>query len=57
MRITLRSLNNKDYWNQRWESIDADEVMQNIESYPLKYAIKSTQYNNKEQKILEAGCG
>ena len=57
MRITLRSLNNKDYWTQRWENIDADEVMQNIESYPLKFAIKSTKYNNKEQKILEAGCG
>lgn len=57
MRITLRSLNNKDYWTQRWDNIDADEVMQNIESYPLKFAIKSTKYNNKEQKILEAGCG
>jgi len=57
MRITLRSINNKDYWHQRWETIDADDVMQNIESYPLKFAIKSTKYNNKDQKILEAGCG
>ena len=50
MRITLRSLNNKDYWNQRWESIDADEVMQNIEEVKL---LKES--NPHSSKDLESG--
>ena len=57
MRKTFRSNNNKDYWQDRWNSIDADEVMLNKESYPLKYAINAIKYNEKNQKILEAGCG
>ena len=31
--------------------------MLNQESYPLKYAINAIKYNEKNQKILGAGCG
>lgn len=57
MRKTFRSKDNKDYWKQRWQSIETDEVMFNETIYPLKYAIKAIKYNDKSQKILEAGCG
>ena len=57
MRKTFRSKDNKAYWQHRWESIDADDVMLNHESYPLKFAIKAINYNKRNQKILEAGCG
>jgi SAM-dependent methyltransferase len=57
MRKTFRSKDNKDYWEERWKSIKTDKVMFNEKIYPLKYAIKATKYNDKSQKILEAGCG
>lgn len=57
MRITLRSTDNKEYWKQRWDNIDADEIMINENEYPLKYAIKTIIKKDKDQKILEAGCG
>ena len=41
MRITLRSTDNKEYWKQRWDNIDADEIMINENEYPFKYAIKT----------------
>ena len=55
MRITYRYQNNLDYWTKRWQSIEIDESMNNTDSYPLKYATKVV--TNKNQKILEAGCG
>ena len=57
MRKTFRAENNRDYWTNRWDKIDADEVMQNSNTYPLKYAIEALKFNNNNQKILEAGCG
>ena len=57
MRETFRAQDNKSYWTQRWESIDADDVMLNENIYPLKYAIEAISSNSKKQKILEAGCG
>ena len=57
MRETFRSEDNKAYWTKRWESIDADEIMENDESYPLKYTLETISYKDKNQKILEAGCG
>ena len=57
MRKTFRAENNRDYWANRWDKIDADEVMQNSNTYPLKYAIEALKFNNNNQKILEAGCG
>lgn len=57
MRKTFRSNSNKDYWKSRWRSIDADDIMLNYKSYPLKYAINTIEFNKKDQKILEAGCG
>ena len=41
----------------RWDNIDADEIMINENEYPLKYAIKTIIKKDKDQKILEAGCG
>lgn len=55
MRITYRQNNVKDYWNKRWQDIPADSPMQNLDAYPLKYAIKMI--TDKKGKILEAGCG
>ena len=45
----------KDYWTKRWDDIPADEPMENLGVYPLKYAQMTVK--DKEGKILEAGCG
>ena len=55
MRITYRSTKNKNYWNNRWENIPADEPMDNLDAYPLKYSEMCIK--NNDGKILEAGCG
>ena len=55
MRITYRNINNKDYWNNRWEDIPADEPLTNTSAYPLKYS--EMLIKNSESQILEAGCG
>ena len=55
MRITYRYKNNKLYWTDRWDSIEADDQMQNDNVYPLKYAKKLIK--KKSSLILEAGCG
>jgi|TARA_B100000767_G_scaffold205911_1_gene192762 2-polyprenyl-3-methyl-5-hydroxy-6-metoxy-1,4-benzoquinol methylase len=57
MRETFRSLDNFDYWEKRWESIEADDAMINKDKYPLKYTLETIKLNNSNQKILEAGCG
>ena len=57
MRETYRSEDNKTYWTKRWDSIDADEIMENTEKYPLKYTLEAISLKNENQKILEAGCG
>ena len=55
MRVTYRNSSNKDYWNKRWTSIPADNSMNNLNAYPLKYAEMIIQEN--DGPILEAGCG
>tara|TARA_B100000686_G_C16651283_1_gene895713 strand:- start:204 stop:1004 length:801 start_codon:yes stop_codon:yes gene_type:complete len=55
MRITYRSKDSKEYWTDRWDAIEADLPMTNINKYPLKYALEVA--TNKEESILEAGCG
>jgi SAM-dependent methyltransferase len=55
MRITYRARGVKEYWATRWEDIPADEPMQNLNVYPLKYAEMTVR--DKDAKILEAGCG
>ena len=55
MRVTYRSANNKDYWTKRWADIPADNPMENLNVYPLKYAEMTVK--DKEGRILEAGCG
>ena len=57
MRETYRSDDNKTYWTKRWENIGADEKMENKDSYPLKYTLEAISHKDKNQKILEAGCG
>ena len=57
MRETFRSLDNFDYWEKRWESIETDDAMVNKDKYPLKYTLETIKLNNSNQKILEAGCG
>ena len=57
MRETFRSLDNFDYWEKRWESIETDDAMVNKDKYPLKYTLETIKLNNGNQKILEAGCG
>tara|TARA_B110000977_G_C10986995_1_gene458326 strand:+ start:242 stop:1018 length:777 start_codon:yes stop_codon:yes gene_type:complete len=55
MRITYRNANNKLYWKNRWNNIDADKAMTNENKYPLKFS--NLVVKDKNQKILEAGCG
>ena len=57
MRETYRFEDNKTYWEKRWNNIDADEIMKNTKSYPLKYTLEAISMNDSRQKILEAGCG
>lgn len=57
MRETYRYLDNKSYWEKRWNDIEVDDPMINKNEYPLKYAIETINYQDKFQKILEAGCG
>jgi len=55
MRVTYRTGGVKDYWSARWADIPADNAMENLNAYPLKYAELTVK--GKEGKILEAGCG
>ncbi len=55
MRITYRARGAKEYWTSRWSDIPADSAMDNLFSYPLKYA--ELTIKEKTGKILEAGCG
>lgn len=55
MRITYRERNVKDYWTSRWADIPADQPMENINVYPLKYAEMTIK--ERDGRILEAGCG
>ena len=55
MRITYRTRGVKEYWAARWEEIPADEPMENLGVYPLKYATMTVR--DKAGRILEAGCG
>ena len=55
MRITYRNLNNKEYWNRRWQNLPLDKFPIDDNFYPLKYAKKVI--IDKKGLILEAGCG
>ena len=55
MRKTYRVHSNKDYWARRWEKIPVDLPQENLETYPLKYALEAAK--EKSLRILEAGCG
>lgn len=55
MRTTYRLGGVRDYWNSRWSDIPVDEAMTNVNTYPLKYALKTV--DSKDGSILEAGCG
>lgn len=55
MRITFRHTNNKDYCTHRWADIPADDPMDNLNVFPLKYSELIIKKN--EGPILEAGCG
>jgi ubiquinone/menaquinone biosynthesis C-methylase UbiE len=55
MRTTYRSTNNKVYWTKRWADIPADQPMENLDVYPLKYAEMTIK--ERDGRILEAGCG
>lgn len=55
MRTTYRHTGNKEYWTKRWSDIPADKVMENLNAYPLKYAVLTVE--DDPGQILEAGCG
>lgn len=55
MRITYRSRHIKDYWIERWENLPGDKPIENLNSYPIKYADQIIQA--KDGPILELGCG
>ena len=55
MRKIFIDKNNKDYWDDRWESNGVDkDGFDNENMYPIKYANLAI---NDNDKILEAGCG
>lgn len=55
MKSTYRYKKNRDYWNERWSNVPADNPMKNTDAYPLKYAEQTIR--NINGRILEAGCG
>ncbi len=55
MRATYRSIGNKEYWHKRWSAVDVDDETNNINVYPLKYALMAVRISGGP--ILEAGCG
>jgi SAM-dependent methyltransferase len=55
VRKTYRAHSSKDYWTSRWQNIPVDLPQNNIEAYPLKYALEAV--GGKNERILEAGCG
>lgn len=55
MRVTYRHSDNKAYWTKRWAAIPPDQAMENVDAYPLKYAVEAIR--KPDGKILEAGCG
>ena len=55
MRITYRNLNNKEYWNRRWQNLPLDNFPIDDNFYPLKYI--GLVIIDKKGLILEAGCG
>lgn len=56
MRHTYRYKDNFQYWTDRWEKLEVDNVMSNKDIYPLKYSEKLVG-NKRGKAILEAGCG
>ena len=50
MRIAYRSKTNKEYWQKRWDNINADEIMLNENSYPLKQTIKTIKKKRQKSK-------
>jgi SAM-dependent methyltransferase len=60
MRKTYRNHNVKDYWRNRWESIEVDAAMTNKDKYPLNCSLDTLEIQNLDMNdytILEAGCG
>lgn len=55
MRVTYRFKKIDEYWKDRWSSIPADEAMENLDAYPIKYA--EAAIRSEKGRILEAGCG
>lgn len=55
MRVTRREVDNRSYWENRWEHLAADQPMTNTTVYPLRYALAAV--SGREGRILEAGCG
>lgn len=55
MRVTYRFKRIEEYWKDRWSAIPADEAMENLDVYPIKYA--ELAINFEKGRILEAGCG
>ena len=56
MKKVFRYLNNSEYWDSRWTESDLDAAtFENKDIYPIKYA--DMVINNKEDRILEIGCG
>jgi SAM-dependent methyltransferase len=56
LRKIYRFKDNKNYWNERWEKSGVDiGKFKNLDIYPIKYT--NLVVDNKNQKILEAGCG
>jgi hypothetical protein len=48
MRVTYRTGGVKDYWSARWADIPADNAMENLNAYPLKYAELTVKGKNGE---------
>src|SRR5688572_1716395 len=55
MRVTYRHQNIKAYWEERWKRVGVDDPIDNLNTYPIKYAEMTIATGSG--RILEAGCG
>lgn len=58
MRVTYRRhRGNREYWNKRWQAVEADLGGLNLSRYPGLYAERALECDLPDGPMLEAGCG
>ena len=55
MRITHRSMGNKEFWHKRWNQVEVEDEAKYVDVYSVKYALMAIERNGG--LILEVRCG